>query len=65
MKPQDIQAFLAQHEKNRTRTIAIIDFGNVEKWKHSLEWRIGIRELARLVKHFSTGKRFLRRFYGD
>lgn len=41
----------------------IVDFGNVEKWKHSLRWRVGVRELASLVKHFTYGHRFLRRFY--
>ncbi len=41
----------------------IIDFGNVEKWKNSLKWRVGVRELAGLSKHFSQGHKFLRRFY--
>jgi uncharacterized LabA/DUF88 family protein len=40
-----------------------VDFGNVEKWKNSLKWRVGVRELAKLVKHFSQGHKFLRRFY--
>lgn len=34
-----------------------------KKWKHGLGWRVGIRELAVLVKHFTYGQRFLRRFY--
>jgi uncharacterized LabA/DUF88 family protein len=43
--------------------LVIVDFGNVEKWKFSLGWHIGIQELANLVKNFSKGQRYLRRFY--
>jgi len=63
VQPEEINALLVAHEPKRSRTIVIVDFGNVEKWKHGLGWRVGIRELATLVKHFSTGQRFLRRFY--
>jgi len=28
-----------------------------------LNWRVGIKELSKLCKNFSTGKKFLRRFY--
>ncbi len=63
MNQEEIKKFFETHEQQRGRTIVIIDFGNVEKWKDSLKWRIGIRELAALAKHFSTGHRFLRRFY--
>ena len=45
------------------RTIVIVDYGNIEKWKYSTKWKVGIRELGRLVKNFSQGKRSLRRFY--
>lgn len=41
----------------------IVDFGNVEKWKLSLGWNVGVRELATLAKNFSSGRQFLRRFY--
>ena len=41
----------------------IVDFGNVEKWKNNLKWKVGIKELGELVKNFSVGKKFLRRFY--
>lgn len=41
----------------------VIDFSNVEKWKEGLGWKIGVRELAKLVKHFSLGEKYLRRFY--
>ena len=47
----------------QSRTIAIVDYGNVEKWKHSLAWSVGIKELSQLVKNFSKGTEWLRRFY--
>ena len=47
----------------RERTIAIVDFGNVDKWEKNLGWRVGIQELTRLVKCFSYGNVELRRFY--
>ena len=63
MTPDEIKLFLQTREPLRQRTISIVDFGNVEKWKNSLGWMVGIQELALLVKHFSQGSRFLRRFY--
>ena len=63
MTKLEIAKFLLDFENKRDRTIVIIDYGNVNKWKDSLGWDVGIRELAKLVKHFSSGKRFLRRFY--
>jgi len=63
MDQKEIQKFTKSFENKRDRTIVIIDYGNVEKWKNSLKWRVGIRELARLIKHFSQGHKFLRRFY--
>ncbi len=63
MNPEKIKKFLEGYVARRERTIVIVDFGNVEKWKHGLGWRVGIRELAMLVKNFSYGKKFLRRFY--
>lgn len=63
MNQQQIKQFLAAHQTKRERTLVIVDFGNVEKWKHSLGWLIGIQELANLVKNLSSGKRYLRRFY--
>lgn len=62
-KKEEIKKFLDSFENKKDRTIVIIDFGNVEKWKNSLKWRVGIRELGKLVKHFSQGATFLRRFY--
>ena len=63
MNPNEIKIFLNSFLQRRERTIVIVDFGNVEKWKHGLSWPVGIRELASLIKHFTYGKRFLRRFY--
>lgn len=63
MTPEKIKRFLEQYASRRERTIVIVDFGNVEKWKHNLNWKVGIRELAVFVRHFTYGKRFLRRFY--
>ena len=63
MNRGEIKVFLDSFAPKRERTIAIVDFGNVEKWKYGLGWRVGVRELAGLVKHFTYGQRFLRRFY--
>lgn len=63
MSHDDIKSFLEEFSPKRDRTIVIVDYGNVEKWKHSLGWRVGIKELAELVKKFSFGKQPLRRFY--
>ncbi|MFA6423924.1 MAG: NYN domain-containing protein [Candidatus Magasanikbacteria bacterium] len=62
MNKGEINIFLKYFEDKKQRTIVIVDYGNVEKWKHSLSWDVGIRELANLIKNFS-GKEFLRRFY--
>lgn len=63
MDKEQIKQFILEMETKRDRTITIIDYGNVEKWKNSLGWDVGIRELSQLIKHFSFGKEFLRRFY--
>ncbi len=63
MNPAQIRDYLKTFEPKRGRTIVIVDFANVEKWKHSLYWNVGIQELANLVKNFSLSKRYLRRFY--
>lgn len=63
MNQEEIKKFLESFTSKRERTIVIVDFGNVEKWKYGLGWHVGVRELASLVKHFTYGKRFLRRFY--
>jgi uncharacterized LabA/DUF88 family protein len=63
MNQEGIKKFFGSFVSRRERTIVIVDFGNVEKWKNNLGWNVGIRELGALVKHFAYGKKFLRRFY--
>ena len=63
MNQEKIKKYLDNFESRKERTIVIVDFGNVEKWKNSLGWIVGIKELGKIVKHFSFGKKFLRRFY--
>ena len=63
MNQKEIARLLESFEDKRNRTIVIVDYGNIEKWKYSTKWKIGIRELAQLVKNFSKGSRSLRRFY--
>lgn len=63
MNQDEIRNFLATYEGIKSRTLVIVDFSNVEKWKESLGWIIGIQELAKLVRHFSFGSQTLRRFY--
>ncbi len=54
MNPAQIRDYLKTFEPKRDRTIVIVDFANVEKWKHSLHWNVGIQELANLVKSSRT-----------
>ncbi len=63
MTRAEIKKFLDSRSALKERTIVIVDFGNVVKWENSLGWKVGIKELGDLVKHFSSGKMFLRRFY--
>jgi uncharacterized LabA/DUF88 family protein len=63
MNQKEVKKFLESFIPKRERTIVIVDFGNVEKWKNSLNWQVGIKQLAQLAKNFSYGKQFLRRFY--
>lgn len=62
IKPE-IDKFLDSFQDKKDKTIVVVDFGNVEKWKRSLKWIISIKRLARLVKNLSLGQRALRRFY--
>ena len=62
MNPAEIRTFLESFG-DKSRTIVIVDFGNVDKWEKNLGWRVGIQELARLVKSFAQGNKALRRFY--
>lgn len=63
MQPKQVKQFLATFAEKKDRTIVIIDFSNVERWKDSLGWTIDVHKLADLIKNFSYGKQFLRRFY--
>ncbi|OFZ10827.1 MAG: hypothetical protein A3D92_16555 [Bacteroidetes bacterium RIFCSPHIGHO2_02_FULL_44_7] len=63
VNPAEIKTFLNSFVPKQKRTIVIVDFGNVDKWKENLRWRVGIQELARLVKNFAQGSKELRRFY--
>ncbi|MFA5086639.1 MAG: NYN domain-containing protein [Candidatus Paceibacterota bacterium] len=63
MDQKEIKKCLEEFEKNKDRSLVVVDYGNVQKWEESLGWKIGIRELSNLVKHLSLGKQFLRRFY--
>ncbi len=58
MDKKEITSLLERHKAKRPRTIVVVDFGNVDKWKESLGWKVGIQELAQLIKHFSYGKSF-------
>jgi len=63
MNQNEIREFLETFNSKKERTIVIVDYGNVEKWKNSLKWKVDIKLLAGLVKNLSFGKQFLRRFY--
>ena len=63
MTKEEIKKLIDSFAGKKDRTLVIIDYGNMEKWKHSLKWSVGIKELSQLCKNFSTGKKFLRRFY--
>ncbi len=63
-KHQEIKKFLESFESKKDRTIVIVDYGNVEKWKRSLKWKVDIKKLAQLIKNVSFGNQFLRRFCG-
>jgi len=54
MNQKEVKKFLESFIPKRERTIVIVDFGNVEKWKNSLKWQVGIKELAQLVKNQKT-----------
>lgn len=62
MNKEEIKKFVESFRNEKDRTIAVVDYGNVEKWKYSLNWDVGIRELSVLIKNFTASK-FLRRFY--
>jgi len=63
MNKEEINKIVSKIETTKERNIVIIDFANVVCWQNSLKWEVGIKELKSLIKHFSCGKKFLRRFY--
>lgn len=63
MNQDEIKNLLDSFADKQERTLLIVDYGNVEKWKGGLGWDVGIRELSKLGKHFSKGSKYLRRFY--
>jgi uncharacterized LabA/DUF88 family protein len=63
MNKEKIKKFIESFTNKRERIIIIVDYGNVEKWKNNLDWKVGIKELSQLVKNFSIGRKLLRRFY--
>lgn len=63
MNKKEITQLLNSLGKSKDRNIVIVDFANVDRWNDSLGWPIGIQKLSQLIKHFSYGKKFLRRFY--
>jgi len=63
MNQDEIRTFLDSFKAKTARTIVVVDFGNVDKWQVNLGWRVGIQELARLVRNFAVGNKALRRFY--
>lgn len=65
MKPSDINTFFKNWQENKARTIVLVDYANVDKWKDNLGWRVGIRELSNVVKSFSSVKELRRFYYGS
>ncbi|MFA6422938.1 MAG: NYN domain-containing protein [Patescibacteria group bacterium] len=63
MNKREITQFLNNLSKAKDRNMVIVDFANVDRWQNSLGWPISVKKLAQLIKHFSLGKQFLRRFY--
>lgn len=63
MNKKEIKNFIEKYKDERDKTIVIIDYGNVEKWKVGLKWKVDIKCLSQLIKNFSIGSKFLRRFY--
>lgn len=63
MNKTEIKKFIEQYQPRKNRTMVIVDFANVDKWEPELGWKVGIQELACLVKNFSAGQKYLRRFY--
>lgn len=63
MNKDQVKIFLDNLSQSKERNIVIVDFANVDRWRDSLGWSIGIKKLGQLMSHISQGKKFLRRFY--
>ena len=63
MQRTEIEKILLILESTKDRNLVVLDYGNIQKWENTLGWKIGIKELKNLVKHMTSGKKFLRRFY--
>lgn len=63
MDHKQISRFLDSLAKTKERNIVIIDFANVDRWEDSLGWKVGLKQLGKLISHIAYGKKFLRRFY--
>lgn len=46
MNKEEIKKFIDGFKNKRNKTIVIIDYGNVDKWKESLGWKMGVKELS-------------------
>ena len=63
MTKDEVNKFLNKCDQTKDRNIVTIDFANVDRWDESLGWKVGIKNLSKLISHISYGKKFLRRFY--
>jgi uncharacterized LabA/DUF88 family protein len=63
MKATEVSQIITNLGNTKTRNLVIVDYSNVDKWRDSLGWKIGIRELGHLVKSIAQGSQQLRRFY--
>jgi len=63
MEHKEINGCLEKFRSVNNRTLVVVDYANVANWEASLGWKIGIKELSRLVKILSSGNKLLRRFY--
>ncbi|HET6840238.1 MAG TPA: hypothetical protein VFK06_00880 [Candidatus Angelobacter sp.] len=63
MKAAEVTKIIQDLGNTKDRNLVIIDYGNVDKWRNNLGWKIGIRELGNLVRSIAQGNQQLRRFY--
>lgn len=63
MDKKEIKNIIEKIEESKDRNLVIIDFSNLVHWQDNLKWKIGIKELRKLIKHFVKSKKYLRRFY--